>query len=385
MNGVKDTERLGNIQIQNIKRRQSRETETLEEAHRNHKSELKRIQESEIIDVQGENHRSLGQEADKKEKVLADMRLHLQNSKWLTDRELRELKEYAERENLRTSERLTNERNKINSENELYLAEINDRYAAQTMKVNREGKGEVNKMNENMLEQYADLEGYNQKRLQDQTNNFTTRFNHENKEQKRLFDETQRNNKKELLSTNKRQQVELSKMTESHTDYMLKRDGEFRRGIKEQDTFYDKKYLANHASHTKDANNLDGRYFELINKMKVGLAKEVEKTSDKKSDPFYQFTDLQPNWKQTEEGVEITVTVPEYSKQDLQITTNGKEAVLSFHRRYTDANQAPDGTKHKVNKIETFTSRIQTGVILDPKTIKSSYNSGVMTYTIKRT
>ena len=76
--------------------------------------------------------------------------------------------------------------------------------------------------------------------------------------------------------------------------------------------------------------------------------------------------------------------VPEHSKTDVQLTINGKEAIVSFNRRFADASKEADGTINKVNKVESFTTRLQTGHFLNAKSMKSSYEDGTMTYVIKK-
>jgi HSP20 family molecular chaperone IbpA len=82
--------------------------------------------------------------------------------------------------------------------------------------------------------------------------------------------------------------------------------------------------------------------------------------------------------------VEIAVEIPEHSKQDIQLTINGKDAIVSFNRRYSDANKVEDGTINKISKVETFTSRLPTQHFLDAKSVKGTYENGVMNYVIKK-
>ncbi len=118
--------------------------------------------------------------------------------------------------------------------------------------------------------------------------------------------------------------------------------------------------------------------------MQSDLTTQIELKAQRSQDPFYQFVELKPTVEKTETGVRIMVQVPEHSKQDLQLNLNGKEAVVNFNRRYIDNQIDQTGNKSRISKIETLSTRLQTGIFLDSKSVKSSYENGVMTYDIKK-
>jgi HSP20 family molecular chaperone IbpA len=176
----------------------------------------------------------------------------------------------------------------------------------------------------------------------------------------------------------------MMKMTESHNHHIEKRDGEYRRGLKDQDLFFEKKYADQLTRHNHDFKTLEEKNRKVIDDLKMNLTSEISNVSKKNDDPFYKFETLKPKMKTFEDRIEIEVAVPEHAKSDVQLTTNGKEAVLTFNRRYADATRTPEGTIHKINKVESFTTRLQTDHVLNPKSMKSNYADGVMTYVIKR-
>src|SRR5690606_1610117 len=96
MSEIRDLERLNSRQLETVKRRQAREISNMETAHQDLKAELKKAHQGEVIDLQQENLRMIAKEAEKKEKVLAEMRDHLQQTQQLTDKELKQLKKNAE-------------------------------------------------------------------------------------------------------------------------------------------------------------------------------------------------------------------------------------------------------------------------------------------------
>jgi hypothetical protein len=381
---IRDTEKLNQRQIETARRRNERELKNIESNHSAYKKDLKTTHEHEIVDIQDVNHRQVSQEATKKEKVLEDLKTNLYKTTELTDKQLKELKTNADRERVETHKKLTADRERINAEHELFLEELNDRLNTQTRKVTVDGKNRVEEVKTTLLNEARDTEQFHQGKIQTQTEAHTTRFQADEKNYKDLKYNQDQTFKKERLSTNQRQQLELGKMTKTHQDHIEVRDTDYRKGLKEQDLFFEKKYGVQLEQNNGQFKVLEEQNKKVIAGLKEDLTKELTKAAVRNDDPFYKFEKLEPRFKVLEDRVEVEVQVPDHSKQDLQLTLNGKEAIVSFNRRYNDASKAPDGTINKINKVESFTSRLQTGVILDAKGIKSSYDNGVMTYVIKK-
>lgn len=381
---IRDTEKLGQRQIDTLKRRNERELKRMEENHQNYKADLQKIHNTEIIDIQHQNHSLVDKEAQKKEKVLEEMRNHLHVTKDLTDKELKSLKDNSSKETSELQKKLSINRERISGENELYLEELNDRFNESSKKISFDGRQRVEELKTDMQGQYRDTQAFHDDKLAKQTEDFTTRYTTDAKNYKSLKDTQDNQFKKERLQTNTRQQTELAKMTHAHTGHIEKRDGEYRKGLKDQDLFFEKKYEAQLKRHTEDFKTLQEKNQKVVDGLKENLTKEITKVSSRHDDPFFKFESLKPKLTHFDDRIEVSVSIPDHSKQDLQLTTNGKEAVLSFNRRYADASKDVDGTINKVNKIESFTTRLQSNYFLDAKSVKSSYDDGVMTYVIKK-
>lgn len=383
-NAIRDVEKLNQRQIETSKRRNERELKTMENAHQNLKADLKKTHDMEVVDIQNAHHDHINKIAEKKEKVLAEMRTHLQQTKDFTEKELKNLKNNSDKEKVETQKKLSTDRERINSEHELFLEELNDRFNHSARKVGHEGKRRIEDMKLQMNEQYLDLEKFNQEKIQNQTNEFTTRFKTEGNNYKKMKDDQDTQFKKERMSTNLRQQNEMTKMTTVHTDHLEQKDTEFRKGLKDQDLFFEKKFEGQLKKHNETFKELEAKNQKVVDDLKTSLTKEITKTASRNDDPFFKFETLKPRLKTFEKHVEVQVDIPEHSKTDVQLTVNGKEAVVSFNRRFADASKEMDGTVNKVNKVESFTTRLQTGHFLNAKTLKSSYENGTMTYVIQK-
>lgn len=381
---IRDTEKLNQRQIETAKRRNERELKNIENNHSDYKADLKKTHELEVVDIQDNNQRQVTKEATKKEKVLEELKTTLHKTSEMTDKQLKELKTNADKERVALHQKLSADRERINAEHELFIEELNDRLNSQSRKVTVDGKNRVEEVKNALLDEARQTEQFHQGKIQTQTEAHTTRFQADEKNYKNLKYNQDQTFKKERLTTNQKQQVELGKMTKTHTDHIEVRDTDYRKGLKDQDLFFEKKYGVQLENNNKQFKVLEDQNKKVIAGLKEDLTKELSKAAVRNDDPFYKFEKLQPKFSVHEDRVEVQVEVPDHSKQDLQLTLNGKEAIVSFNRRYTDASKAEDGTINKINKVESFTTRLQTGVILDAKGIKSSYDNGVMTYVIKK-
>jgi HSP20 family molecular chaperone IbpA len=383
-NVIRDTEKLGQRQIETVKRRNDREVKTINANHENHKADLRNTQALEIINIQNENQMQVAQQADRKEKVLEDMRQHLQQTRLMTEKELKALAVENEKSRHALREKLLNDRQKINDDNEFFLEELNDRFNESSRKIAVDGRNRSEQMKHSMNEDFNNTKNFHQNKIQKTTEEFTNRFKAEAQRQEDVKEQQKKNFKKELFSTNLKQQNDLKKMTETHNNHIEQKDTNYRKGLKEQEDFFEKKFQTKLTSHNEQFKVLDDKNKKLVEDLKTSLTKELTKTADRNNDPFFKFETLKPKLKTMESHVEISVEIPEHSKQDVQLTINGKDAVLSFNRRFADAAKDVDGTINKINKIESFTTRLQTGHHLDPKSVKASYADGVMTYTIQK-
>ncbi len=381
---IRNVEKLNSRQIDAVKRRGEREIKTIENSHQNIKAEQKKAHASEIVDIEHNHHHHINQQAAKKEKILAEMRDHLQQTKALTEKELKELKNATETQKAAHQTKLSLERERLNADNSLHLEELNDRYEREARKVHVDGQGRIENTKLEKQEQLTEVESYNQKKLNHQRNEFNVRFSEDSRNFEKIKNDQDNQFKKERMSTNQRQQLDMQKITDTHNAHVEKKDENYKKGLKDQDLFFEKKYESQLTRHNTDFKTLEEKNKNVIEKLKSSLTTQISHIASKNDDPFYKFEALAPRLKQTDTGVEISMEVPEHSKEAVTISFNGKEAIVSMNRRYNDANKAHDGTINKVNKVESFTTRLQTPDILDPKSVKTSYDNGMITFTVKK-
>lgn len=380
---IKDLEKVNARQMETLRRKQSREIAHLDEAHNSLKSELKASNADDLVNLQHENLRKVASENDKKEKVLMQMKTNLDDTEKLTEREIKDLKDYSAKFRKEEHEKLSANRERVKSENDLYLEDLNYRFSTEQAKINNDGQTQLADLKHVRGTELKETEEQLQNKINSQTTLFTEKFQADGRNQQKMHDDLQKQFKTQRAQTNLNQQQEMAKTTATHANTMEVRDNEFRKGLKVQDQMFEKKYATTLESRTNELKSLEDLNTKVLTKMKADLSETLKNSVNRADDPFYSFTELKPKLKEFEDRVEISVNVPEHAKTDMQLTIHGKEAIINFNRRYDDSRK-DEGVVNKLHKVESFTSRVLTSHHLDPKSVKSSFEDGVMTYVVKR-
>ena len=384
MSIVRDQEKLNAAQVQTSKLRNEREQKKIQAMHQDYKAEIRSTHQGEIVNLQDENKRDFEVANLKKEKVLGQMKSHLDQTKEMTEKELDDLREYSNKVRVQDQIELTNDRNALAENNELHVMDINDRFNVALKRVHEDGKGRIQERTAELREELATQTEIAKKKLELQTEQATTRFRSEGELYEKMKEDQTNKYKQDFSSTNQRQQHEMAKMTNTHLSHVKIRDTAAKSDIKNQDLAFEKKYAQHLKVHKENMDRLNTQNESVVKTMKDGVSEILMNTEKRSDDPFFRFTKLNPVLTQHPEHIEVKIEIPEHSKQDLQVTTNTKEVVVNFNRRYDDTHSPSKGVVNKLHKVETYTTRLATDHILNPKSMTSDYADGVMTFTIKR-
>ncbi len=379
---IKDVEVLNNRQVETLRRKQNREIKRMDEGHDNLKTEVKKSHEIELVDLQHENIKQVAAESEKKEKVLEQMKTHLDTTKKLTDRQIKDLKDYTSKTKQEEHAKLSVERDRLKQENDLYLEELQYRFSKEHKKINQSGQEQISDLNRIRSQEISDQDTQHNAKINHLSQDFTEKYQRDTHNYKKIKDDQDKVFKAERQNTNIKQQQDMTKLTTAHSQHIEVRDGEYRKGLKQQDQDFEKKYAENVKIRQDDIKRLEELNKKVVEKMKDSMTAELKTSIVRSDDPFYSFTELKPTLKKFEDRVEVSVKIPDHAKEDVQLAVNGKQAIVNFNRRYDDTHKTQD-TVNKVHKVESFSTRLETGRHLDAKSVKSVFDGGVMTYTIK--
>lgn len=370
--------------IESLNRKHDRQVKRMNDIHDQNTDQIRKGQSIDILSLQEKHEHQVADENEKTERVLNELRERLVDTRRMTDKQLKDLEDFKAKEVGDINTKFANDRERISSEHNENLTGMNDKFIEASRRINTEGQERVNLLTDQQNEQYADRASHFQRRLDEQNIRETTRFKKDSENFLKIKNDQDKEFKKERMATHRRQDDQVIKMVDAHRKNIKDRDTIQRQDLKGQELFFEKRYAETYKRHNGHFKELDGLHDKVVKKMQADLTKKVDFKNSREQDPFFQFVELKPTLEQTEQGVRIQVQVPDHSKQDLQLNLNGKEAVINFNRRYIDTQKDEQGNSSRVSKIETLSTRLQTGVHLDPKSVKSFYKDGVMTYEIKK-
>lgn len=370
--------------VEIAKRGQTRELRALEQAHRQHIDQLEKVNQQEVVEVRDQHSLDIAAENEKKERVLLEMQKHLQSTQQMTDKEIKTLKSQTEKARADYQNRLSEQRSVIAGEHELNLQDTNYRYNRTLQDLNQNMQHQIDQTKMSKLEELSETEKFNQNKIDTQRKNFQNIYETDNQKYGKIKSDQDKNFKKERLDTYSRQNQELDKITtQGRKDYDLRTDN-YQKGLKDQALLFEKKYSDSLKKNSEDYKKMEELNKKSLNSLKTAMHKEIKLTESRQADPFYEFIELKPQLSKTPDGYEVRVTVPEYAKHDVVMTTNTKEIVLTMNRRYADNRKDESGTTTKINKVESMVTRLPVDNVLNPKTVKSNYDSGVLTFSINK-
>jgi hypothetical protein len=384
MSNIKDIEKTNQLRLETIRRRSDNDIARLQESHRKYKSELQDSHKEEIVDIKTSNHELINKENLRKENVLSDIKHHLKKTQDLTEKELRELNSKSLSKKSELNKKLSDDRKFVTEENKKYIDSIHEKTRTTAKEINKDGRNQLDHLQLAIDDEIKRKEGLHQEKLEKMTEEFNTRFVSKEKNNSSETQNQKKEFEKEIFDINQRHQKEITHLNESLNYQLSEMDKDFKAGSKDQDLSFEKRYSDKLVTQNSMFKKLEENNKKFIQELKKTLTNEIQLAENRSTDPFYKFDALKPELTHFDNHVEIKIKVPDYSKQDMQLTLNDKEAVLTYSRRYADASKDMAGTINKINKIESFTTRLQSEFHLDPKSVQSNYESGIMTYVIKR-
>lgn len=185
---------------------------------------------------------------------------------------------------------------------------------------------------------------------------------------------SQNKNERLLKEKVKVQEENLNFQEKYHQSLMLQKNEDFKKR-------YDQ--LTN--EHNQIINEIKNKLDEDIKKL-ISKNSKIEKSiKDKSEDPFYRLNYLNPKIVENEKDVLISIPVAEHEKENVQLSTNGRQIKISMSKKYGEILE-DDKTKevNRNSRTELLSKEFQTKDILNPKNIGVHYQSGLLTFKVAK-
>lgn len=370
--------------IQNLKRQHAREVAFVEKNHDKRIDELKKSQESEISQLRDDGQIQLANEIEKKEKTLKALNTSLEQTRNITEKEEKRLLSHSTLRKNDIREQNAKQIDQIVQQSEEQIKDVSDRFNSKINELNENSKERLNQTN------YSNRVVYNQEKdtwsdkIQNQRKNFQSAFKAEGDKYEHLTEKQKTVARKNLENLEKREQSKLASANQKFVNLNEVTINQHQKTAADRDQLFEKKYQTQLAQHQSYEDNLNKLHSNTIEKAKASLHKTLTLEKERSNDDFFNFTELKPTIKELPDGYELRIKVPDYAKEEVTLTTNHKELVLSANRRFKDERTDESGVLKKVSKVESLVSRIPVDQVLSPRKMTKNWVDGELVFKVNK-
>jgi HSP20 family molecular chaperone IbpA len=350
------------------------------------KAELAAVKENHQLDLEDAKHTHrmhIDEELQRKEKILNDLKSNMEKTRELTDQQIKHAQETSTQRQAQIKQQQMQNIEQITNNYDEVLNDKNIRYNQAMREAQEEAELKKNELNtQNSLEYRKTRDAWMNK-LDQQKTEFNESFATNQSRFEHLKHKQADGHKKALMMENQKGQQAVTKMNQEQIKQFAKVEEHHDKQTAEQQLFHEKQYQTALGTQQKELLDLNKRFHESVNKNKEEVRMATSVAIKNSSDPFFAFTDINPQVQETETAFIVKVPLPEYAKEELRMTSNGRTVVLTFDRRHQDTKQ-DEFTSSKINRIETIVKKFELSGDFKPREVKVSYDNGVKTFHIPK-
>lgn len=384
MSEVRESSKAHQTQLLAQATRQKAELERTKRLHEKNMTVTKEAHEEELHGLRETQQMQLAAEVHKKEATLKQMRDSLEKTQRMTELEAQRLQLTSAQNREAVRERLQNDLVTLNEKNNELVTDLNIRQNQTLKEINDESELKKREMQDQGRQAFSNEGEQWRHRINQQRNQFHHTYSSENEKYDKLRYSAKVKHDHTLKTDHRKQQEQLSALNENHVKHQEKVINNHQKSLHDREMFFEKKYQTQLAQHTQSEKHLTGLHDLAVKKSKESMLARVDFNKARESDPFFTFTELKPRVKSLEDKYVIELDVPEYAKEEVLMSANMKELVLTANRRYQDERKDERGVVQKINKVESLVSRIPLDQVVDARKMTKSYAEGVLTFTVKK-
>lgn len=370
---IQAKQRHGQVELKKLSERQDRELRASKDAH-----------QADMVNLREQNHQQVAEEVRKKEETLMTLRDSLEKTKQVTDNEAKRLEALGVQRRAQIAERQRHEQELLTQRNEEQLQDQNHHFNValrdQVENQRREAKG----LEDMHRQEMANQQGLWKGKIHQQRANFSELHAKEGQRFEQMHHTQERNQKSEALTLHRQHQERMGEMSDRQTKEQGKLTEHHQTNLHDRERFFEKKYQAQMQIHEGYTKELEARNEKAQAASRESLFKRVSADEVRSGDPFFAFTDLKPEVREIPEGYEVKVKVPDYAKEEVLLSANTKELVLTFNRRHKDERKTADGGSERIDRVESTVNRIPVGSPLDPRKMTRTWEDGTLTFVVKK-
>ncbi|EQC46336.1 Hsp20/alpha crystallin family protein [Bacteriovorax sp. Seq25_V] len=153
--------------------------------------------------------------------------------------------------------------------------------------------------------------------------------------------------------------------------------------LKQKRLSFEQKYRTLEQDHTEILNRLKTKFDTDIKKLVGSYAQAKDLVANKAQDDFYHITKLEPTIVDQGKHYLVTLPVPEFEKEQVNLTAQERNLNIVLTRKFQEETQAGD-EKFDTRRTEVLSKNFKVAEIMDPRTVKSNYQDGILSFQIAK-
>lgn len=154
--------------------------------------------------------------------------------------------------------------------------------------------------------------------------------------------------------------------------------------IKQRQDDFKVRYEKMVAEHDKILKDLSQHFSADVKKMAEQTASEKVILGKRVDDQFYRIDKLNATMVEAPKEVIVKVPVPEYEKENVHLSTQGRNIKITLARKFSDNITSTEGNIDRSTRNELYSKELNTVDLLSPKNIVQNYQDGVLTFKIPK-
>ena len=118
-------------------------------------------------------------------------------------------------------------------------------------------------------------------------------------------------------------------------------------------------------------------------RIKLQASSTLLHSTHKSHDPFYQNTPIKPEIVDLGDRYSLSLNVADHEKDQYLLSGQDRTLTLSFNRNFKEEIKQPDHLS-KTHRVESYTNSFFVKDIVKPQSISKNYESGTLTFTVKK-
>jgi HSP20 family molecular chaperone IbpA len=370
--------------MNNIHKAHKREIDLARGQHDANLSEINKAQDAHSLSVRQKHAMDIAEASQKKEEALQQLKSSVDKAQRLTEAELKQQKAQLELRRTVVEDNFQKNLGGIQERQQAALEDVNLRFRETAQNQNSKSNQIITAANDAHRAQVANEKEVHTSQLHRQRDHFQNVHTAETDKFQSLLDKQQHQGKHQLKTAHLTNEKRLTGMNKEHVAITERVRTEQAKALVDKQAAFEAQYAQQAQKHLASQELLEGLNTQAIQKGEEAALKRINAAKERTDDQFFEFTELRPTLEEKLDSYVLKIKIPEYAKEEVMLTANPKEMVLTSNRRHRAERKDEDGTIRKVDKVESLVSRIPVGSVLDAKKMTKTYEDGTLTFVVKK-